>query len=83
MGVLAEESQDKKGKSTTGMEENVAGLLCYVLGLITGIIFLILEKDSKFVKIHAMQSILVSAVLIVISMILGFIPIIECQPLFE
>jgi hypothetical protein len=36
MVILAEESHDKKGKSTTGMEENVAGLLCYVLGLITG-----------------------------------------------
>jgi uncharacterized membrane protein len=33
-------------KTGTGLDENIAGLLCYVAGLITGIIFLILEKDN-------------------------------------
>ncbi|HEY0826785.1 MAG TPA: hypothetical protein VGE40_01700 [Bacilli bacterium] len=65
-----------KGKSSTGLDGNVAGLLSYALGLFTGILFLVLEKNSRFVKFHAMQSILISAVLIIINMILGFIPII-------
>jgi uncharacterized membrane protein len=67
---------EMKGKSSTGMDENVAALLTYVLGLVTGIIFLVIEKESKFVRYHAFQSILVSAVYIILGMILGFIPII-------
>lgn len=65
-----------KGKSSTGMDENVAALLTYVLGLVTGIIFLIIEKESKLVRFHAFQSILVSAVYIILGMILGLIPFI-------
>ncbi|WIV12328.1 DUF4870 domain-containing protein [Proteiniborus sp. MB09-C3] len=65
-----------KEKSSLGMEENIAALLSYVLGFITGIIFYVLEKDSKFVKFHAMQSIIYSIGLMVLSFILGFIPIV-------
>jgi len=63
-------------KSSTGMNENLAALLSYVLGFITGIIFFVIEKQSRFVKFHAMQSILVSAALMVLSFVLGFIPFI-------
>lgn len=42
----------------TGLSKNTAGALSYVLGPVTGVIFLILEKDS-FVRFHAMQSIVV------------------------
>lgn len=44
----------------SGLAPNVAGALCYVLGLITGIIFLLIEKDNKFIRFHAIQSILFS-----------------------
>lgn len=67
---------EAKGKSSTGMDENVASLLTYVFGLITGIVFLVIEKDSKLVRFHAFQSILISAVFIILNMVLGFIPII-------
>ncbi|MCE5311444.1 MAG: hypothetical protein LLG20_27730 [Acidobacteriales bacterium] len=42
-----------------GMTDNVAGALCYLLGLITGILFLALApyNQSKFVRFHAFQSI--------------------------
>ena len=42
-----------------GMADNVAGALCYVLGLITGVLFLALApyNQSKFVRFHAFQSI--------------------------
>jgi uncharacterized membrane protein len=67
---------DIKGKSSTGMDENVAALVTYVFGLVTGIIFLVIEKESKFVRFHAFQSILISAVYIILNMVLGFLPII-------
>jgi uncharacterized membrane protein len=67
---------EEKGKSSTGLDENVAGFLCYLFGFITGIVFLVVEKESRFVKFHAMQSTITFLSLFVISMILGWIPII-------
>lgn len=45
-------------RSTTGLDANVAGALSYALGFLTGIVFLVLEKDSSFVRFHAMQSLI-------------------------
>ena len=63
-------------KSSTGMDENVAGLLCYLLGWVTGLIFFLIEKDSKFVRYHAIQSMVVFGFIFVVSMILQYIPFI-------
>jgi uncharacterized membrane protein len=63
-------------KTSTGLEENVAGLLCYVLGWVSGLVFILIEKENKFVRFHAMQSIVVFGVLTIARIILGFIPII-------
>jgi uncharacterized membrane protein len=49
----------KTNKSSTGLDSNIAGLLCYLFGWVTGLIFYLVEKDNKAVKFHAMQSILV------------------------
>ncbi len=68
--------QNDAGKSSTGMQPNVAGLLCYLLGFVTGIVFLIIEKENKFVRFHAMQSIIVFGGLFVLNIILTFIPFI-------
>jgi uncharacterized membrane protein len=66
----------------TAMSSNVAGLLCYILGFITGIIFLVIEpyKKDKFVRFHAFQSIFFNVALIVfwiaytiVATILGFV----------
>jgi len=48
---------------SSGLTSNVAAALAYVLGFITGIVFLVLEpyKHDRFVRFHAMQSILYSA----------------------
>jgi uncharacterized membrane protein len=62
-------------KSSTGMEENVAALLSYVLGWITGLIFFLIEKESKFVKFHAMQSIITFGALTILAIILTPIPL--------
>jgi len=60
-------------KTSMGLEENIAGLLCYVLGWITGIVFLVLEKENKFVRFHAMQSIATFLPLMVIAWIINLI----------
>lgn len=52
-----EENFGAKNKTSLGIDENVAGALCYVLLFITGIIFFLMEKDNKFVRFHAVQSI--------------------------
>lgn len=68
---------EEREKSSTGLEENVAGFFCYLLGFVTGIVFLVVEKRSRFVRFHAMQSTITFLGLFVISMILGVIPILH------
>jgi uncharacterized membrane protein len=69
----SEAAAKPEAESSTGMSANVAGLLCYVAGWITGIIFVVLEKKSKFVKFHAWQSIMVFGVLTVVQIILSIL----------
>lgn len=57
--------------AASGLSENVASLLCYVVGWITGIIFLIIDKRPA-VRFHAAQSIVVFGVLHVLRLILTF-----------
>ncbi len=63
----------QKPKTSIGLEENVAGLLCYLLTWVTGLIFLLLEKENKFVRFHAMQSLVTFLSLMVVVWILSFI----------
>ena len=62
-------------KTSLGIDENIEGLLCYALGFITGILFLILEKENKFVRFHAMQSLVTFLLIWVIITVIGWIPI--------
>ena len=62
--------------TSTGLSPNVAGLLCYVGVWISGIIFLVLEQRNKFVRFHAVQSIIVFGTLTVVGIILGLIPVV-------
>ena len=59
-------------KSGLGLPSNTAAALAYVLGWLTGIVFLLLEKDDKFVRFHAMQSIITFGLITLLS----FIPVI-------
>ena len=43
-------------KTSSGLSKNIAAALCYVGIWVTGLIFLLLEKEDKFVRFHAMQS---------------------------
>lgn len=62
------ETEKKEG---TGLPKNTAAALSYVLGWLTGIVFLLVEKDP-FVRFHAMQSTIAFGAL----MVLSFIPVI-------
>jgi uncharacterized membrane protein len=61
---------------STGLAPNVAGLLCYVAGWITGIIFFVLEQKNKFVRFHAAQSIVAFGTITVAGVLLGLIPVV-------
>ena len=64
---------EQKGNGGTGLEPNVAGLLCYVAGWVTGVIFLFVEKKDKFVRFHAIQSIIVFGAMSVLWILFGII----------
>ena len=68
--------------TSTGLQPNVAGALSYLLGPITGIAFLVLEKENRFVRFHAAQSVVIGIAMIALSIafsilggVLAFIPI--------
>lgn len=70
------------GTTTTGLAPNVAGALAYLLGPITGIAFLVLEKENRFVRFHAAQSTAIGVLMIALSFalsiaagVLAFIPV--------
>lgn len=63
-------------KTSLGMDENIEGALCYLLGWVTGIVFLILEKENSFVRFHAMQSLVTFLGIMVLSVVIGWVPII-------
>lgn len=53
-------------RSSTGLDANIAGALSYFFGLLSGAVFFAIETESRFVKFHAMQSMLASVAAIVL-----------------
>jgi uncharacterized membrane protein len=62
-------------KTSTGFDANVAAALSYLVGFVTGIIFLLVEKENKFVRFHAMQSTLVFIGIVAVDILLQIVPI--------
>ena len=62
------------GKTQLGLDQNVAGLLCYLplccVGFIFSIVVVIVEKQSRLVKFHALQSLLLQGAAIVVFVVL-------------
>ena len=58
------------GKSSTGLDENVAALLSYIFTWVTGLVFFLIEKNSRFVRFHAMQAILLGGGALVLGIVL-------------
>lgn len=63
-----------QGKSSLRIEANIVALLSYLLGILSGIIFYCLEKKSKFVRFHALQSIIVFTFFLILGVILKSLP---------
>ena len=53
-------------RSSTGLDGNIAAALSYLFGLISGIVFFVIETESRFVKFHALQSMMVSVAVMVV-----------------
>ncbi len=71
--------QNTNGKTALGLDNNVGALICYLgnlvcaLGLIYSIIVLVTDKTNKLPRFHAFQSILLSAVGIIVAMVFGMV----------
>lgn len=65
--------------TSTGLDPKLAGLLCYILGLITGLIFFLIEKTNPVVRFHAAQSIVFSVATIALWIVLTILSIIVHQ----
>ena len=62
-------------KTSTGLEANLAAALSYLVGFVTGIIFLFVEKENRFVRFHAMQSTLLFAGIVLLDVLLQIVPL--------
>ena len=62
--------------SSTGLDTKIAGLLCYLLGWVTGLIFLVIEKEDQDVRFHAYQSFITFGTISILSIGLQFVPFI-------
>jgi len=77
---MADQTSGSQSSGGSGLQPNVASLLCYLCGWLTGLIFLLIEKDNRDVKYHAWNAIAIDVVtiavyigLIILGAILGAI----------
>ena len=57
-------STSAPGPTKLGVAPNVGGLLCYApcgIGLIVSVVAVVIEKENRFLRFHAFQSLLVHA----------------------
>ena len=59
-----------------GLDRNIEGVLCYLLLWISGLIFLLLEREDDFIRFHAMQSFITFLALNIIAIVISAIPVI-------
>ena len=59
------------GKSIGDLDPNIAGALTYVFGFVTGLIFFLLEEEDRFVRFHAVQSMVIFGTVFVLSVIVS------------
>lgn len=73
MSTTPEQKQTELGTTSSGLQPNLAAALAYVLSIITGIIFFVIEKENKYVRFHAMQAILFGAAWVILWIVLGIV----------
>ncbi|MBA2564094.1 MAG: DUF4870 domain-containing protein [Gemmatimonadetes bacterium] len=61
------------GTTSTGLDPKLSGLLAYLFGAVSGILFLLAEKRHPEVRFHAAQSILLTVALVVLSVVLSIL----------
>lgn len=62
---MNEQKPESSPSSSAGLDPKVSALLCYLLGFVGGIVFYAISKD-KFVRFHAMQSIMLSVAVAIV-----------------
>jgi len=70
-----DDSRNLPQQQTTGsgLSPNAASGLSYIVGFITGIVFMVIEPRDARVRFHAMQSIILSAGCIVVYIVLSIV----------
>ena len=61
--------------TSLGLDENLEGALAYLLGFVTGIALLLIEKDNNFIRFHAMQSTVIFLGIFILRYILFRVPL--------
>ncbi len=61
-------------KTSIGLDANLAAALSYLLGFVSGIVVLVLEKDNRFVRFHALQSVLAFGAITLLWVLLNAVP---------
>ena len=69
-------AQPPSGGSSTGLDTKLAGALCYLLGFVSGLIFVLIEKQDRDVRFHAYQSTATFLSLFVVSVAASMVPIV-------
>lgn len=82
LGAGAAAATGQYGESSMGMAQNTAAGLSYLAFWVTGIIFFLLEKKNRFVRFHAMQSILFFGGLTVLEIALNIVNSVVYIPFF-
>ncbi len=65
------------GTSSTGLDPKVAAALAYLMGWLTGILFFLLERENRYVRFHAMQSIVGFGAICAAGMALGVLAVLS------
>ena len=69
-------SPDDTKRSSTGWDPHVLAALAYLGGCISGLVLLAIEKDSRFVRFHAMQSTITFLVVAVVALFVSNLPVV-------
>jgi len=84
-GAPASAGAAASGPSTLGLDPNISAFLSYLFSPISALIIFLMEKQNRFVRFHAMQSLLSAAAVIVIEVVLSVlnhIPFIDLLSIF-
>ncbi|MCR4440759.1 MAG: zinc-ribbon domain-containing protein [Peptococcaceae bacterium] len=81
-GTPAAPGASQAASASTGLPENLAGLFCYILGWLTGLVFFLIDRRS-FVRFHAMQSIITFGCVTILNILISALSVIGFWSLFH